>query len=331
MSTDVSSAENEGGATVRTARVPKYYRLKRHLLDMTETHAARHARSRRSAPWPPSSTPRARPCARPCRNSSSRGGWSASRARAPSSPSPRSPRRCNSPRTPRTCAPRAWNPPPSCWTSATSPPTTPLAGLLDITAGGRVLRIERLRLASGEPMAIETTHLSREALPRAAPQPGQVHLPLHRAGRGVRRPPGRGRGDHRDLAGHPARGRTARHRRGPADADALPALAGHGRASRWSGCGRSTGATGTSSSPACRRPSRLNGPLESHDRVGRAPTGCPLISVHRWPVPVADKTGRPVDSLRIARRWTGRSVEGTEAVRHARSPEDETPEADSRW
>ncbi|WP_217177980.1 GntR family transcriptional regulator, partial [Streptomyces sp. AC495_CC817] len=35
-----------------------------------------------------------------------------------------------------------------------------LAGLLDITAGGRVLRIERLRLASGEPMAIETTHLS---------------------------------------------------------------------------------------------------------------------------------------------------------------------------
>ncbi|MFU0243399.1 GntR family transcriptional regulator, partial [Streptomyces scabiei] len=37
MSTDVSSAENEGGATVRTARVPKYYRLKKHLLDMTRT------------------------------------------------------------------------------------------------------------------------------------------------------------------------------------------------------------------------------------------------------------------------------------------------------
>ncbi|MET9931299.1 cytosine permease, partial [Streptomyces sp. NPDC006324] len=31
-----------------------------------------------------------------------------------------------------------------------------LTGLLDISAGGRVLRIERLRLASGEPMAIET-------------------------------------------------------------------------------------------------------------------------------------------------------------------------------
>src|SRR5436190_14973249 len=37
MSTDVSSAENEGGAPIRTARVPKYYRLKKHLLDMTET------------------------------------------------------------------------------------------------------------------------------------------------------------------------------------------------------------------------------------------------------------------------------------------------------
>ncbi len=38
MSTDVGSAENEAG-TVRTARVPKYYRLKKHLLDMTETQA----------------------------------------------------------------------------------------------------------------------------------------------------------------------------------------------------------------------------------------------------------------------------------------------------
>ena len=40
-----------------------------------------------------------------------------------------------------------------------------LAGLLDITTGGRVLRIERLRLASGEPMAIETTHLSAKRFP----------------------------------------------------------------------------------------------------------------------------------------------------------------------
>ena len=40
-----------------------------------------------------------------------------------------------------------------------------LAELLDIKAGGRVLRIERLRLANGEPMAIETTHLSAKRFP----------------------------------------------------------------------------------------------------------------------------------------------------------------------
>lgn len=40
-----------------------------------------------------------------------------------------------------------------------------LAELLDLRPGGRVLRIERLRLANGEPMAIETTHLSQERFP----------------------------------------------------------------------------------------------------------------------------------------------------------------------
>ncbi len=103
-----------------------------------------------------------------------------------------------------------------------------LAELLDIAAGGRVLRIERLRMANAEPMAIETTHLSAKRFPALRRVPGQVHVPLHRTRRGLRRPSRRGRGDHRDLAGHPARGGPARHRRGPADADALPALAGPG-------------------------------------------------------------------------------------------------------
>jgi GntR family transcriptional regulator len=40
-----------------------------------------------------------------------------------------------------------------------------LAGLLDMKPGGRVLRIERLRLANSEPMAIETTHLSAKRFP----------------------------------------------------------------------------------------------------------------------------------------------------------------------
>ncbi|MBV9024790.1 MAG: GntR family transcriptional regulator [Streptomycetaceae bacterium] len=40
-----------------------------------------------------------------------------------------------------------------------------LAELLDTKPGGRVLRIERLRLANGEPMAIETTHLPAKRFP----------------------------------------------------------------------------------------------------------------------------------------------------------------------
>ncbi|HET9170755.1 MAG TPA: GntR family transcriptional regulator [Actinospica sp.] len=40
-----------------------------------------------------------------------------------------------------------------------------LAELLRIREGARVLRIERLRLANGEPMAIETTHLSAKRFP----------------------------------------------------------------------------------------------------------------------------------------------------------------------
>jgi GntR family transcriptional regulator len=40
-----------------------------------------------------------------------------------------------------------------------------LAGLLGIATGGRVLRIERLRLIGGEPMAVETTHLPAKRFP----------------------------------------------------------------------------------------------------------------------------------------------------------------------
>jgi len=41
-----------------------------------------------------------------------------------------------------------------------------LARRLAINTGGRVLRIHRLRLANGEPMSIDTTHLSARRFPR---------------------------------------------------------------------------------------------------------------------------------------------------------------------
>lgn len=40
------------------------------------------------------------------------------------------------------------------------PATLELAKLLDVRAGAKVLRLHRLRLADGEPMALETTHLA---------------------------------------------------------------------------------------------------------------------------------------------------------------------------
>lgn len=40
-----------------------------------------------------------------------------------------------------------------------------LATLLDIPAGGRVLRIHRLRLADGEPMSVDTSHLPAQRFP----------------------------------------------------------------------------------------------------------------------------------------------------------------------
>ncbi|NJP53645.1 GntR family transcriptional regulator [Streptomyces sp. SBST2-5] len=40
-----------------------------------------------------------------------------------------------------------------------------LAALLEVEPGAKVLRIERLRMAGGEPMAIETTHLSDARFP----------------------------------------------------------------------------------------------------------------------------------------------------------------------
>lgn len=40
-----------------------------------------------------------------------------------------------------------------------------LAELLDIRVAGRVLRIERLRMANGEPMAVETAHLPARRFP----------------------------------------------------------------------------------------------------------------------------------------------------------------------
>ena len=83
-----------------------------------------------------------------------------------------------------------------------------LAELLGIRPGGRALRIHRLRLADGEPMSIDTSHLPARRFPGLRKQLRTAPVPVRDAALGVRHPAGRGRGDHRDRAGRPARRRS---------------------------------------------------------------------------------------------------------------------------
>jgi len=89
----------------------------------------------------------------------------------------------------------------------------PLAELIGVRPGGRALRIHRLRLADGEPMSIDTSHLPARRFPVA----------VRDAGVGVRHPAGRGAGDDRDSARGPARRPAARGGRGAAAAAAVQA------------------------------------------------------------------------------------------------------------
>lgn len=83
MGADGGSTGSETGAGTRTARVPKYYRLKRHLLDMTDTLPP-------GTPVPPERTLAAefdtsRTTVRQAlQELVVEGGWNVSRARGPS-------------------------------------------------------------------------------------------------------------------------------------------------------------------------------------------------------------------------------------------------------
>lgn len=223
MGADGGSTENETGAATRTARVPKYYRLKRHLLDMTDTMPP-------GTPVPPERTLAAefdtsRTTVRQAlQELVVEGRLERIQGKGTFVAKPKVSQALQLTSYTEDMRAQGLEPTSQLLDIGYVTADDTLAGLLDITTGGRVLRIERLRLASGEPMAIETTHLSAKRFP-ALRRSLVKYTSLHRAGGGVRRTAGRGRGDHRDLAGHPARGRAARYGRRPADADALPALA----------------------------------------------------------------------------------------------------------
>ena len=106
-----------------------------------------------------------------------------------------------------------------------------LAELLDVRPGGRLLRIHRLRLADGEPMSIDTSHLPARRFPGLRRAARAARLAVRDAPHRVRHSARRGRGDDRDRARRPARRAPAR--RGPGHSAAAAVQARdrfHGRA-----------------------------------------------------------------------------------------------------
>ncbi|MEV0694306.1 GntR family transcriptional regulator [Streptomyces sp. NPDC050388] len=164
MSTDLSSAQTVTGTPDRTDRVPKYYRVKQRLLRMTEARAP-------GSPMPPE-----RFLALEFRTSRttvrkalqelvSEGRLVRIQGKGTFVARPKIYRTLQLTSYTEdmrnqglTAASRVLN-----IDHITA--GEELAALLEVERGERVLRVERLRLAGGEPMAIEATHLSARRFP----------------------------------------------------------------------------------------------------------------------------------------------------------------------
>ncbi|MGO4420701.1 GntR family transcriptional regulator, partial [Streptomyces sp. MCAF7] len=158
-----TSTGNTAGGT-RTARVPKYYRLKRHLLEITETLPP-------GTPVPPERTlasefDTSRTTVRQAlQELVVEGRLERIQGKGTFVAKPKVSQALQLTSYTEDMKAQGLEPTSQLLDIGYVTADDRLAGLLDITAGGRVLRIERLRLASGEPMAIETTHLSAKRFP----------------------------------------------------------------------------------------------------------------------------------------------------------------------
>ncbi|KMS66472.1 MULTISPECIES: GntR family transcriptional regulator [Streptomyces] len=164
MTTDVSSAQPYRGASGRTARVPKYYRIKQQLLSMAE------------ALQPGSAMPAERLLA--VRFDTSRttvrqalqelvgeGRLDRIQGKGTFVAQPKLYRTLQLTSHTEDMRAQGLTPASQMLDIGEVPADEKLAGLLGIGIGEKVLRIERLRLAGGDPMAIETTHLSVRRFP----------------------------------------------------------------------------------------------------------------------------------------------------------------------
>ncbi|CAM5464623.1 GntR family transcriptional regulator OS=Streptomyces alboniger OX=132473 GN=CP975_23835 PE=4 SV=1 [Streptomyces alboniger] len=165
--TDAGTAVTDGAGTPnigRTARVPKYYRLKRHLLDMTETLPP-------GTPVPPERTLAAefdtsRTTVRQAlQELVVEGRLERIQGKGTFVAKPKVSQALQLTSYTEDMRAQGLEPTSQLLDIGYITADDTLAGLLDIGAGGRVLRIERLRLANGEAMAIETTHLSAKRFP----------------------------------------------------------------------------------------------------------------------------------------------------------------------
>lgn len=152
------------GASTRTARVPKYYRLKRHLLEMTETMPP-------GTPVPPERTlatefDTSRTTVRQAlQELVVEGRLERIQGKGTFVAKPKVSQALQLTSYTEDMRAQGLEPTSQLLDIGYINADERLAALLDITAGSRVLRIERLRLASGEPMAIEITHLSQRRFP----------------------------------------------------------------------------------------------------------------------------------------------------------------------
>ncbi len=159
-----SATAPENGTTPRAARVPKYYRLKRHLLEMTETMPP-------GTPVPPERTLAAefdtsRTTVRQAlQELVVEGRLERIQGKGTFVAKPKVSQALQLTSYTEDMRAQGLEPTSQLLDIGYITADDTLAGLLDIQPGGRVLRIERLRLASGEPMAIETTHLSAKRFP----------------------------------------------------------------------------------------------------------------------------------------------------------------------
>ena len=158
---------------------------------------------------------------------------------------------------------------------ATEPADDDVAERLAVEPGGPVVRLERLRLADGEPMAVE-----RAGCPPSGSRGSQAHLQaarVRRAARGVRRRARRGGGDDRDRRRPPpSRRRCSAPRRGCrcCCSAGRPSTPTGGRSST---CARSTAATASSSSPASPAPDQVPARPAQRAHQGRLVTMEPMF------------------------------------------------------